>query len=134
MKVELEDLVWSRAHSCCEYCQLAQSQSNATFEIDHILAKKHGGKTRASNLALSCFYCNSFKSSNIGGLDKRSGKFTQLFNPRRHSWNRHFRWNGAYLVGRSAIGRTTVDVLMINSEMRVSHRRLLIAAGEFPPE
>ena len=31
----------------------------------HIIAKKHGGAIESSNLALSCFYCNSAKGPNI---------------------------------------------------------------------
>jgi HNH endonuclease len=46
-----------RARSTCEYCQLPQSLSSTPFEIDHIIARKHGGPTESSNLALACFYC-----------------------------------------------------------------------------
>jgi hypothetical protein len=41
----------------------------------------------------------------------------------------HFEWNGPVVVGRTAIGRATVDVLKINLPERVEHRRLLIASG-----
>lgn len=58
MNANLFELVWRRAHSCCEYCQLSQQQSLLQFEIDHIIAKKHGGKTIATNLALACYYWN----------------------------------------------------------------------------
>src|SRR6266705_343976 len=118
METELVDLVWQRARSCCEYCQLPQSCSQLTFEIDHIIALKHGGKTAAGNLALSCFYDNSFKGSNIASLDPQSRKLTGLFNPRRHLWDRHFRWDGPVLIGRTATGRTTIRVLLINLELR----------------
>jgi hypothetical protein len=134
MQSALERLVWRRAQSRCEYCQVPQAHSKMTFEIDHIIAKKHGGKTRSSNLGLSCFYCNSFKGPNIAGLDPITGKVTKLFHPRRHTWTRHFRWDGPYLVGHSAIGRTTIEVLLINLELRVAHRKLLVDAGLFPPE
>jgi len=92
MDAELVELVWRRAASRCEYCQLSHALSQLTFEIDHIIARKHGGKTRSSNLALTCFYCNSFKGSNIAGLDRDTGKLTRLFHPRIHTWHRHFRW------------------------------------------
>lgn len=134
MDAELVEMVWRRAHSRCEYCQLAQELSQLTFEIDHIVARKHGGKARSSNLALSCFYCNSFKGSNIAGLDRETGKLTRLFHPRIHTWHHHFRWEGPYLDGRTAIGRTTIDVLLINLELRVAHRRLLVDAQRFPPD
>jgi len=58
-------------------------------------------------------------------------KLTPLFNPRRHKWSAHFRWNGGYLVGRTAIGRVTVALLHINDELRVELRESLIAEGLF---
>ena len=66
--------------------------------IDHTIAKKHGGLTEARNLSLSCFYCNSFKGSDIAGRTPKTRKLTPLFNPRRHKWERHFRWKGPYLI------------------------------------
>src|SRR3954447_26940810 len=102
MEARLAKLVWARARRCCEYCQMPQVYSELAFEIDHIIARKHGGRTRASNLALSCFYDSSFKGSNIAGLDPETGKLTQLFHPRRHKWSRHFRWEAAILVGMTA--------------------------------
>src|SRR5437879_584841 len=134
MESDLVELVWQRARCRCEYCQLPQAFSMLTFEIDHIIACKHDGKTVSGNLALSCFYCNSFKGSNVAGFDPRTGKLTGLFHPRRHSWDRHFRWDGPSLIGRTAIGRTTVHVLLINLEPRVAHRQLLIDADLFPPD
>jgi 5-methylcytosine-specific restriction endonuclease McrA len=59
--------VWNRANSTCEYCRLSQSCSILKFEIDHVIPRKHSGPTRFSNSALSCFYCNRFKGSNVGG-------------------------------------------------------------------
>ncbi len=32
--------------------------------------------------------------------------------PRRHKWSRHFVWRGVHLAGRTAIGRTTIMVLL----------------------
>jgi hypothetical protein len=105
----------------------------AAFEIDHVVAKKHGGATRLHNLCRSCFSCNSSKASNIAGRDKRTRKLVPLFNPRRHSWSRHFRWQGAILIGRTAIGRVTIAVLNMNDPLRVELRRALIDEGRFPP-
>jgi hypothetical protein len=75
----LRQLVWQRAGGRCEYCQLAQEFSILPFEIDHIIARKHGGKTLASNLALACYYDNSFKGSDIASIDPYSGKLTGLY-------------------------------------------------------
>jgi hypothetical protein len=131
MDEALAALVWERAGHRCEYCRLHQDHSWLTFEIDHIIARKHGGKSVAGNLALSCFYCNSFKGPNIAGRDPKTGVITRLFHPRRHKWSRHFRWNGPVLVGRTAIGRTVIAVLNINEADAVATRAALIAAGLF---
>lgn len=132
MDASLARQVWQRAKSSCEYCLLPQSRSILTFEIDHVISRKHGGPTRLSNLALSCFYCNSFKGSDLAGLDPATGQLTRLFNPRRHRWGRHFRWDGGLLVGLTDIGRTTINVLQINLPARVAHREGLASLGAFP--
>lgn len=90
--------------------------------------------TVAGNICSSCFYCNSFKGSDISSLDAVPRELTPLFNPRRHKWSRHFRWQGPYLVGRTAIGRVTVELLRINDPFRVDFRVDLRAEGLFPPE
>lgn len=61
MDAALERLVWRRGKGACEYCQLPQAVSAIRFEIDHVIPRKHRGRTIAANLALSCFYCNSYK-------------------------------------------------------------------------
>jgi hypothetical protein len=125
--------VWLRAKACCEYCQLSQEWDDRSFEIDHIISKKHQGPTVPGNLALSCFRCNSSKGSDISGRDPKTRRLTPLFNPRRHKWTRHFCWKGAYLAGRTPIGRVTVAVLNINDAIRVELREGLIEEGLFPP-
>ena len=132
MDAALTRLVWRRAGARCEYCQMPQAFDDAVFEIDHIIARKHGGATVASNLALSCFYCNSFKGSDLSSVAPDTGKLTALFNPRRHKWTAHFRWQGAYLVGRTPIGRVTIALLHINDDYRVELREGLIAERVFP--
>jgi hypothetical protein len=133
MEAALIRLVWQRANSRCESCQMPQAADDATFELDHIIARKHVGPTIPSNLCLSCFYCNSFKGSDLSGLDSKTRRLTPLFNPRRHKWARHFRWQGATLIGRTPIGRVTVALLHINDEYRVALREGLIEEGVFPP-
>jgi hypothetical protein len=126
--------VRQRAGDACEYCRMSQAYySTIAFPIDHIIARQHGGTTVLHNLALSCLHCNSHKGPNIAGVDPRSRKLTRLFNPRRHKWNRHFLWDGPYLVGRTAIGRVTVAVLALNNPDHVAVREALIDEGRFPP-
>jgi len=126
-------LVRERADWRCEYCQLPELYSSISFEIDHIVAEQHGGKTVLSNLALACFADNHHKGPNLAGIDPQTKRKTWLFNPRRHKWHRHFRWNGPLLVGRTAVGRATIAVLQINAPHRVAQRAALIAEGVFFP-
>jgi len=133
MDEELTQLVWRRARHHCEYCQLHRDFSHLPFEIDHVIARKHGGLTAAANLALTCLYCNRYKGPNISGIDARDGKIVRLFHPRRHKWSRHFRWDGPMLIGRTAIGRATIAVLNVNDPEAVATRAALIEAGLFLP-
>ncbi len=133
MNIALVELVWERAHRCCEYCRMPQVYDELRFEIDHVVAEQHAGKTVASNLALACFADNHRKGPNLAGIDPKTRKRTWLFNPRRHKWDRHFRWEGPILVGLTAVGRATIAVLGINLAHRVRHRAQLIAEGVFPP-
>jgi hypothetical protein len=134
MNVNLAELVWERAHRRCEYCRMPQIYDEIPFEIDHVVAEQHGGKTVAGNLALACFADNHHKGPNLAGIDPRTRRRAWLFNPRRHKWRRHFRWDGPTLVGRTAVGRATLAVLGINLPYRVRHRAQLIAEGVFPPQ
>jgi hypothetical protein len=122
--------VRQRAGHRCEYCLVPEAFYQTPFEIDHIIARQHGGPTVLSNLALSCLHDNGHKGPNIAGLDPVTRKLTKLFHPRRHKWDRHFRWQGPYIVGRTAIGRATVVVLDRDA---VRAREELIAEGVFPP-
>jgi hypothetical protein len=112
---------------------MPQKFDGFTHEIDHVIARKHRGRTIAANLALACFPCNNHKGPNIAGVDRITRRLTPLFNPRRHKWSRHFRWSGPILIGRTPIGRVTIAVLEINFFERVLLRDSLIAEGVFPP-
>jgi hypothetical protein len=130
---ELADFVRERAKHCCEYCQLPQIFSSVRFQLDHIVAEQHGGQTIPSNLALACLADNNHKGPNLAGMDPKSGKRVWLFNPRRQKWSRHFRWDGAFIVGRTPVGRATIAVLGMNLPHRVAQRAALISEGVFPP-
>lgn len=134
MDESLSQEVRDRAREICEYCHLPQGVYPIPFEIDHIIAKQHDGPTTQSNLALSCLHCNSHKGPNISGLDRATSrtKLVHLFNPRKHKWDHHFRWDGPRLVGKTRVGRTTVQVLYINDPEMVRVREELIEDGIFP--
>ena len=56
----LRELVWQRAEGRCEYCRLPQYVIEATFHVEHILARQHSPPDADSpdNLALACHQCN----------------------------------------------------------------------------
>jgi hypothetical protein len=129
MDEALRQLVWDRAQDKCEYCRLPQPVDIMPFQLDHITSIKHHGPTTADNLALCCYNDNVHKGPNIAGIDPVTRQVTRLFHPRQDVWEEHFAWNGPTLMGRTAIGRTTIDVLNINLADRIEQRRLLIQAG-----
>jgi hypothetical protein len=131
MEAGLEQLVWQRANRHCEYCQIPADISLLPFQIDHIIAIKHGGQTTLDNLALSCERCNSHKGPNIAGY--LEGQHIPLFNPRQDRWLDHFEWRGPILIGKTSVGKVTVEVLSINLPYRVTLRTALIEEGLFPP-
>ena len=79
MDVGLRRLVFERACGKCEYCMMPSDSDPLAFCIDHIIAQQHAGPTIESNLALSCFSCNTHKGPNITGLDPENGLLTRLF-------------------------------------------------------
>ncbi len=80
-----------------------------------------------------CVFCNRHKGPNVAGVDPTTKRIVPLFHPRRHKWSRHFRWDGAVLVGRTPTGRATVIALKINLDHRIDLRQGLIDEGVFPP-
>lgn len=102
------------------------------FQIDHIISEQHGGKLTLSNTALACYHCNLSKGPNIAGKDPDTGRTTRLFHPRQDAWDEHFRWRGVRIVGRTAIGRTTVRVLDMNHPAYLLVRKVLKNEGLFP--
>jgi hypothetical protein len=129
MNAQLQALVWRRAGFRCEYCHFPVDFAKAPFEIDHIIAQKHRGETVAENLALSCYYCNSYKGPNVAGVDPLEGRIVRLFHPRKDVWAEHFAWNGPVLIGISGFGRATIEVLEMNRADVIEVRRVLLEAS-----
>ena len=133
MNAKLRAAVYQRARWRCEYCGLPESYVPAApLHIEHIVARKHGGPTRVLNLAAACHHCNFHKGTDLVGIDPATRERAPLFNPRRHSWRAHFRWDGVFLVGKTRIGRATVTVLAINDDEMIDLRTTLGAEGVFP--
>jgi hypothetical protein len=120
-----------RALDRCEYCRLPQrAQPFVTFHVDHVVARQHGGTDDPENLCLACERCNASKGPNLSGRDPLTGNVERLFDPRHQEWPEHFQFRGSVIVGLTAIGRATVDVLNMNERRRVQLRVELLARGE----
>ena len=122
-----------RSAGCCEYCRVAESRRYARFQIDHIIAIKHGGSDLIDNLCLACFECNSYKGTDIASFDPHTGDLIRLYNPREHSWDDHFELNvDLSIAGLSPEGRATVNILQMNLPHRVIERYEAWISGEYP--
>ena len=131
MDARLKETVRRRAGLRCEYCHLPEFIAELPFQFDHVIAEQHGGVATADNLAFACVRCNRYKGPNIAGHDPHSGKLIPLFHPRKDVWNEHFEFQGALIIGITAIGRVTVQVLAMNAEEPLRFRNQLIQEGAF---
>ncbi|NOT60637.1 MAG: HNH endonuclease [Acidobacteria bacterium] len=121
---ELRRLAIERAAERCEYClQPARLSFLLPHELDHVVAEKHGGLTKAENLAFTCWRCNRHKGTDLGSFDPLTRQFSFLFNPRTQSWSEHFAFENNLLVGLTAEGRTTIKLLQLNDSRRIAERR-----------
>ncbi|MCE9562500.1 MAG: HNH endonuclease [Planctomycetes bacterium] len=127
--------VAQRAAHRCEYCHLPTRGQVATFPIDHIIPRSRGGTTDLGNLALACPHCNAHKWTGEEGIDPDTGATTAFFNPRQDFWAEHFEWSAerpGELIGRTPVGRATIDGLQINDVSMVEIRILLAELRLFP--
>ena len=129
----MEREVVRRASGRCEYCRFPQIAAELSFHIDHVIAEQHGGATASENLAWACFSCNLHKGPNIAGRDPLNGNLTRLYHPREDRWTDHFAWEAVSLRGRTAVGRTTVDVLAMNHPDAIAVRAALQEEGIIEP-
>lgn len=127
MDLSTKRFVRQRASNRCEYCGLHQDHSPlATLQVEHVNPRKHGGTDDTKNLALACIDCNLSKASNIAGRDPETSQITPLFHPRLDRWDDHFEIKGTYIVGKTPTGRTTINVLNMNSDDQLELRAALL--------
>src|SRR5436853_2408186 len=120
MDAVLRAFVRERAGRRCEYCHLHEEEAGTlAFQIEHIIAKQHGGTDDPDGLCYACAQCNWAKGPNLAGM--LGGKLYPLFNPRTQHWRRHVRWEHTILVGKTMTGIVTVQVLNVRA---VGHLRI----------
>jgi hypothetical protein len=135
-KKAVRDLVFRRARGRCEFCRSPAAFAHQSFSLEHIRPRSRQGDERLGNLALSCQGCNNHKYSRTTARDPASNDRVRLFNPRRDKWTTHFAWtdDATQILGLTAIGRATVEALQLNREALINLRRVLVKAGEHPPQ
>lgn len=130
MDAEARRRVRSRAGGHCEYCRLHERHADLRHQVEHVIARQHGGGDEFDNLAYACARCNAFKGPNLSGIDPDTGCLERLFHPRLDIWTDHFAFRTFWVVGLTPIGRTTVYVLGMNEPQRLEIRSLLLSDDE----
>ena len=120
------------ALSRCEYCRRPEMDSFIRYQSDHIIGRKHGGKTILENLAHSCSICNNAKGSDLSTILHDEGSLIRLFNPRKDDWFEHFEVENGQILPKSEIGAATIKLLKFNDINRILERLDLIEAELFP--
>jgi hypothetical protein len=133
---KLKQIVVNRSQGFCEYCKCPADFSTEPFSIEHILPRSKEGLNDFENLAYACIGCNIYKSNKTEFIDIVSQQFSKLFNPRTMNWHEHFIWDETFtsIIGKTAIGRATIEAIKLNRKPLKNLRRALIAIGEHPPK
>lgn len=133
---QLRERVAEQARHRCGYCLISEDVVGISMEVDHLMPQALGGLTAEENLWLACPACNGFKGHRISARDPETGQLVRLFNPREQIWKEHFLWveSGCRIVGRTAVGRATIQALRLNRPLLVKARRGWVRAGWHPPD
>ena len=128
----LRKAVAVRANFRCEYCRRPEVDSFIRYQSDHIISRKHGGKTVLENLAHACPICNNGKGSDLSTVLEDEGQLVRLFHPRKDDWFAHFEVEDCQILPKTDIGAATIKLLKLNDISRILERMDLIEAGLFP--
>ena len=120
----------------CGYCLSSEVVTGTPLTIEHLIPHALGGPTEIGNLWLACWSCNLSKGARISALDPQSGRSVRLFNPREQIWNEHFAWedSGVRILGKTEIGRATVEALRLNRPVVMDRETGLGGGGLHPPK
>jgi hypothetical protein len=104
------------------------------MQIDHVIPFSQGGLTKFENLCYSCGWCNGRKNMHQFAKDPISAMTVRLFNPRSDNWRDHFEWSSdlTRILGLTAIGRATCELLQFNVEIVCSARLFWLMGGWNP--
>ena len=74
------------------------------------------------------------RSDHISGLAPASHEKALLFNPRKNGWSEHFDFDAEKfrLLGRTPIGRATIEQLRMNTSYQIEARKYWVEATLYP--
>jgi HNH endonuclease len=127
----LRQAVIAAAQGQCAYRLSPEPMMGVMFEVDHIIPRSAGGRTRFDNLCLSCPTCNRHKARRLTARDPLSRRSVKLFHPNQDLWSHHFSWHadGTQIIGLTPTGRATVAALHFNRPAMTQLRRYWRATG-----
>jgi len=109
------------------------STTTASFHVDHVIPLADHGQTEFHNLALACVSCSLRKGARRCGRDPQTGQLVNFFHPREERWTNHFECRENEIVGRTAIGRATIDALALNRPSIIAIRSEEHLRKRWPP-
>ncbi|MEM9886463.1 MAG: HNH endonuclease signature motif containing protein [Bacteroidota bacterium] len=125
--------VAERANFQCEYYRIYESNSFYTFQVEHIISRKHGGNSDLDNLAYAYPSCNRLKGSDLGSILLPDEQFFRFFNPRKNEWLDNFEvHNSGSLYAKTSEAAITIKIFKLNHPDTVIERKLLIEMQRFP--
>ena len=133
--IAIQRAVIALSQGYCEYCVVPSDYSTDFFNFDHIQPTSQKGTSELGNLARTCGICNGYKHDKTKATDPLTQQICRLFHPRQDKWKDHFEWSkdGLRIIGKTAIGRTTIDLLQVNRKSNINLRKLLKIVGLHPP-
>ena len=119
----------------CEYCLIPAAFATDFYNFDHIIPVSKNGRSELKNLARCCSICNGHKHDKMTYLDPFTQQLCRLYHPRQDKWADHFQWSldDLHVIGKTAIGHTTIALLQLNRSNAVNLRKLLKMANLHPP-
>ena len=135
MSETLRAFVRERATKNCEYCYSSDDFSPSPYCVEHIIPLVKAGETEPDNLAWACQGCNGRKYIFTEATDPYTGLEVPLYHPRKDKWVEHFAWNEDFslMIGRTPVGRATIERLDLNRREVVNLCIILTEAGLHPP-
>lgn len=118
----------------CAYCRSPMIVV-IPMVVEHIVPIISAGPSVVDNLFLSCYRSNEFKWARQTAPDPSDGHIAALFHPRQQPWQEYFAWadEATAILGLTASGRATVELLRLNNDWIVQARRLWARIGLQPP-